>query len=195
MIVDARISILADFDSDNLSDLRRFDQPDLQLFYESLEDFVADGNTDEFRAMHSEAPEFVDPLPGLADHPDHVEIRQALRRAAEVYNKGYQDAQFAVQIDLDETFGPAGSEADPPRPTCVRESWIDGELVVEYNWALSTFDEDDEPADAAFDVDDVLDDTTDEEDPLVGLGVRDNEVEYRILLRYRFVEGEAQESA
>lgn len=180
----AKISIEAAFDSEELSNLRAFGPDDLELFHDALEEFVSDGNADELRALHAENEAFAAPFDEIDGHLDHLEARAALRRAAVAFNEGHGGASFGAQIDLDETFGPSGSQSDFPRPESWRQSWVDGACLVELSYALHTFEED-EPTEMVYDLDDVLEEASDEEDPLVGLGMRDQEVRYLITLRYR----------
>ncbi len=184
MSADARISIQAAFDHEELSNLRVCGPGDLELLYDALEEFLSDGHPDELRALHRDDKVFAAPLDSLEGHLDHLEARTLLRRAATAFNDGHDGATFGMQIDLDESFGPAGSQGDWPRPHAWRQSCIDGAVEVEMAYALHTFEED-EPIAMVYEVEDVVDEASDEEDPLVGLGLRDQEVQFVITLRYR----------
>lgn len=184
MPADARISIQATFDHEELSNLRVCGPGDLELLYDAFEEFLSDGHPDELRALHRDDRVFSAPIENFDGHVDHIEARSLLRRAATAFNDGHDGATFGVQIDLDETFGPAGTQGDMPRPYALRQSYADGAVEVEIAYALHTFDED-EPIPMSYDIEDVVDEASDEEDPLVGLGLRDQEVQFVIALRYR----------
>jgi hypothetical protein len=184
MIKNARIALVSGIHRSALGDLRHLTPQEFNQLVQAAEEFAADGHVDEFRAMQSDLPEFNDPLAGFVDHPDHIEVREALRAAAVAYNAGYLGVRFGLEIDVEETFGPSGSSSDSPRPTCVIWYWEDGVLVVKTNVAPKVF-EAGEPMAAEYLIADVLDDTF-ETPALVGKGLRENEMDFRLTLTYEY---------
>lgn len=180
---DVRIALSIGIHRASLSDLRRLDPAEFEQLHGAAEEFLANGNVAELRALQAEAAEFQDPLPGFSVHPDHTQVRAALRAAALRFNAGHQGVRFGLEIDIDETFGFAASVADDPRPTCIQIVYINGVPYIEYNYGLQTFQAG-EPAVAEYLIGDVLDGVFGQAQ-LVGKGLREHELDVRLVLTYR----------
>jgi hypothetical protein len=184
MISNARIVLVSGIHRNALGDLRHLTPVEFNQLAQAAEEFAADGHVEELRAMQADLPEFNDPLSGFTDHPDHIEVREALRAAAVAYNTGHLGVRFGLEIDVDETFGPVGSASDSPRPTCVIWYYEKGVLKVHYNVAPKVI-EAGEPMAAEYLIADVLDDTF-LPAALVGKGLRENEMDFRLTLSYEY---------